>query len=328
VNPEIVVAGGVRLDYVIDTAGEAHLRQIGGNAVYAAAGARLWTERVGLLSRVGENFPPEVLRLLNESGFDMEGVHVIPGKHETATFYAYMPDGRRLDTAPAEHFRRIRQPLPHELAYYEHSTPGQGKLDPHPLGLIPQDVPPSYEQAPVFHIAPCQLRTHIDLPPVLKERGLPLLCLDPGERDMLPALAPHILGLLRNVDVYLPSEQEVQSLLGEDIGMEEAARRFAAAGPAIVCLKLGRQGALLYERRHDRFRHIPCFLTQTVDVTGAGDSFCGGFAVGYQQTGDPLRAAYMGAVSASLVIEGYGALHALGKEKEAVRRLHRLESLI
>jgi ribokinase len=48
------------------------------------------------------------------------------------------------------------------------------------------------------------------------------------------------------------------------------------------------------------------------DVTGAGDSFCGGFVVGLSQTGDLVESALMGSVSASLTIEGSGALYALG----------------
>ena len=59
-----------------------------------------------------------------------------------------------------------------------------------------------------------------------------------------------------------------------------------------------------------------------IDVTGAGDSFCGGFMVGLNQTADPIQAAQMGLVSASLVIEEYGALRALQINKEeAAQRL-------
>jgi ribokinase len=61
-------------------------------------------------------------------------------------------------------------------------------------------------------------------------------------------------------------------------------------------------------------------------VTGAGDSFCGGFMVGLATTGDPIRAALYGTVSASFAIEGYGALYALGADStEARRRLVYLE---
>ena len=44
-----------------------------------------------------------------------------------------------------------------------------------------------------------------------------------------------------------------------------------------------------------------------VYVTGAGDSFCGGFMAGYLFTHDPLQAAAYGAVSASFIVESLGA---------------------
>jgi ribokinase len=66
-----------------------------------------------------------------------------------------------------------------------------------------------------------------------------------------------------------------------------------------------------------------------VDVNGAGDSFCGGFLAGYQNSYDPLRAVLYGSVSASLTIEGSGALHALeALPGLAQARLESLEGLV
>ena len=65
---------------------------------------------------------------------------------------------------------------------------------------------------------------------------------------------------------------------------------------------------------------------RVIDVTGAGDAFCGGFMVGLATTGSPQVGVRMGVVSASLVIEGYGALYALDKPKTlAAERLRSLE---
>lgn len=44
-----------------------------------------------------------------------------------------------------------------------------------------------------------------------------------------------------------------------------------------------------------------------VDVTGAGNAFCGGYAYGWVKThGDALESAYYGAISASFVVEKMG----------------------
>jgi len=72
-------------------------------------------------------------------------------------------------------------------------------------------------------------------------------------------------------------------------------------------LKLGAQGQYVYEPASGRKWHVPACPARLVDVTGAGDSYCGGFLVGLDQTGDPLEAALRGCVTASLVVEGVGA---------------------
>jgi ribokinase len=56
---------------------------------------------------------------------------------------------------------------------------------------------------------------------------------------------------------------------------------------------------------------VPAYPAKVRDVTGAGDAYCGGFLTGLAETEDPVEAALRGAVSASLVVEGVGALYAL-----------------
>ena len=71
---QYVFVGGLREDYCITASGEVHLRKLGGNAVYAAAGARGWGEGGGLLSRLGSNFPAEWLEQMQARGLDTSGV--------------------------------------------------------------------------------------------------------------------------------------------------------------------------------------------------------------------------------------------------------------
>ncbi|MBI4771982.1 MAG: PAS domain-containing protein, partial [Chloroflexi bacterium] len=56
-----IIIGGLREDYFITSSGEAHLHKLGGNALYAAIGARIWADPIGLVTRVGENYPQEWL---------------------------------------------------------------------------------------------------------------------------------------------------------------------------------------------------------------------------------------------------------------------------
>src|SRR5258705_5283691 len=95
---EYVVVGGLREDTFITPGGEAHLRQLGGNALYAAVGARLWSETVGLVARVGSNYPAAWLDIIAGRGIDTGGVVVVPEPLDTRTFFAYRTLEQRDDT--------------------------------------------------------------------------------------------------------------------------------------------------------------------------------------------------------------------------------------
>ena len=94
------VVGGLREDYFITPQGAAHLRHLGGNAVYSAVGARLWTDRVGLVARVGSNYPAEWLEVVAARGLDTHGVIVLPTPLDNRTFYAYLTLEERDDAHP------------------------------------------------------------------------------------------------------------------------------------------------------------------------------------------------------------------------------------
>jgi ribokinase len=328
----LVCAGGLRIDYLITREGEAHYGLPGGNALYAAAGARLWSDEVALWARCGRNYPRMWMETLSAGGLDTTGLIYLPDNHEHRTFYAYTAQGTRDDTDPAGHFARIGRDFPPELEGYIHSTPQQD--DAHqfePLAVRPEDWPPAYGQAAGVHLAPLPLATHLNAPPKLRQAGVKLITLDPGERYMIPAREPYLRRLLPQVDAFLPSDQEVRSLFGADVDLWRAADRLVDWGAKVVVIKIGPQGVLLLDEEKGRRLHLPAYLPPgdplIVDVTGAGDSFCGGFLAGLAQTADSLEAARMGLVSASMVIEGYGALYALQLEKGTARaRLEEISS--
>jgi sugar/nucleoside kinase (ribokinase family) len=302
-------AGGLRIDYLITSDQQVHLREMGGNAIYSAVGARIWSEEVGILSRVGENYPAQWLNRLENAGIRTQGVQWVPGWQDMRTFYAYLDLETRDDTEPERHFAALGFPLPEDLDGYVHSTPGQDSQDFTALSPRPDDVPPFYFEVRAANLSPMELPSHRALSLLLAERGI-RVSLDPGERYMKPALKDEVFSFLRWVDVFLPSEQEVQSMLGEGDPWQ-AARLFAEVGPEVVVIKAGSRGSLVYDRRSRGCYLVPTYPAPVIDVTGAGDAYCGGFMVGYEETRDPVLAGCYGAVSASFVLEGFGALYAL-----------------
>ena len=320
-------SGGMRIDFVITADRQVHLREMGGNAIYSAVGARIWAAGVGILSRVGENYPQEWLARLERAGIRTAGVCQVPGWHDMRTFYRYLDLQTRDDTEPERHFAELGVPLPDDLQGYVHSTPDHDSREFLPLSPRPEDLPASYLCARAAHLSPAGLATHRTLCAALAERNI-RLTLDPGERYMKPALMEQVFAFLGCVDAFLPSEQEVQSMLGAGDPWQ-AALRFAEAGPQVVVIKAGSKGSLVYDARSQRRWHVPVYPAHVVDVTGAGDAYCGGFMVGYQETGDPVLAGCYGAVSASFVLEGFGALYATQFSRaQAEARLQDLRSQV
>ena len=119
-------------------------------------------------------------------------------------------------------------------------------------------------------------------------------------------------------------------MFGEGVDLWDAAERLCRWGAPLVVIKNGANGVLVQEGVKGRRTHLPAYHQaddpRVVDVTGAGDAFCGGFMVGLAQTGDATSAARMGLASASYVIEGYGALYALGHSAGKATRLATLAS--
>jgi ribokinase len=328
-----LIIGGLREDYCITHDGQARSGVLGGNAVYAAAGAALWSDSVGLISRVGSNFPPEWLDEIEDSGLDTSGVTVLPDPQDTRTFYAYLSLEDRVDTSPNLHYQRAGLPIPKALVDYISSTQGQRSKDRFgPLALRPEDLPAPLETVVAAHLAPGDYLTHSIVPARLRELGVGLITVDPSVRYMEPEFRKELPDLLNGLTAFLPSESEAQAYFQpRPPDPWEMAENFSKLGCPIIGIKRGGAGVYLWDQANHQRWHIPAYPAQIVDVTGAGDAFCGGFLVGLSETDDVLEAGLRGAVSASHAIEGVGALFAMGAAPglpearlEALRSMARL----
>jgi sugar/nucleoside kinase (ribokinase family) len=86
---DFVFLGRLQQDYLITHDGQSHEGILGGNTVYAAIGAKLWSDSIGIVSRVGSNFPDSLIADLYDAGINTDGVTVLPEPHESRAFYAY-----------------------------------------------------------------------------------------------------------------------------------------------------------------------------------------------------------------------------------------------
>jgi 2-dehydro-3-deoxygluconokinase len=117
----------------------------------------------------------------------------------------------------------------------------------------------------------------------------------------------------RQADLVFPSIEDARVLTGLS-DAEEIARLYLAMGPKAVVMKLGAEGALL--ATEDGIRHFPPFRVQSVDMSGAGDTFDGAFVVG-SLSGWPLdQCARFANAAAALTTTGLGCVTPVPKRAD------------
>ncbi len=252
---DLTVLGHVSIDHII-TPSEREKILPGGAAAAVATSAALAGAKVGLVTKVGEDFPKEWLEKLS-SILDVRGVHILPGK-TIQIYMIYHEDGS------------VDAPVEMGVAQEMGETP----------------IPEEYLSSRVFHIAP--------IPPEEQLKALKRLEGKTVSLDFNPTYMEDYRrrkGLMREivsrVEVLFPNEREALVITGAKT-VEEAAETLHGWGAKLVVITRGERGVLLYDGDFKEFPALPIDEEEIVDPTGAGDAFAGGFLAGYSR-GKPLE---------------------------------------
>jgi len=305
-TPRHLLFGRLRRTYLLPPDGKSRLDVPGGNLLYAAGGLAAWETGIGLVARVGQNFPPAWLASFEAAGFDVRGVTVLDAALDLREFIAYTDRNTRHTSNPIQHFARLGLSFPHDLLGYKDPAETLDNIDEFTTySLREKDLPPVYLDAQGAHFCPLDFISHSLLPAILRQRGFTTLTLDPGPGYMHPNFFNHIPGILSGLTAFLTSEEKLRALFrGRSEDVWEMIESLAAYGSEAILVKRAVAGQLLYDTHSKSRWEIPAYPGREVDLTGAGDSFAGGFLAGWRRTFDPLQAAIHGNVSASLTIEG------------------------
>jgi sugar/nucleoside kinase (ribokinase family) len=308
-----VVTGLLRREYLLPPVGHPLLDAPGGNLLYAAGGLRVWETEIGLLGRVGEDYPFRWLQDFEKRGFDTRGLKVLPGNLDLRRFCAYSESFEASYNNPVSHFARRGMTFPKALLGYQSSS--ETREDPrqtHPHAPTVGDIPKDYLEASAVHICSMDFTSQGQLLAAFKSGAATTVTLDPAPAYMIPSLLRDIRELLNGLTAFLPSREELQALFwGKTNDFWEMAEALGSYGCEFILTKSGGLGQYLYDAVGEHRWEIPAYPSRMADPTGAGDAFCGGFLAGYRKTYDPLEAALHGNVSASLKVEGSGAFYPL-----------------
>jgi sugar/nucleoside kinase (ribokinase family)/fructoselysine-6-P-deglycase FrlB-like protein len=283
----VIVIGNLTIDDVIQADGTSRMGTLGGNSVHVCAAALAWLRDVGIVARCGADFPGRAINRLREAGADTGGIRPVDGP-TVRNWVIYEADGSR---------------------HWVYRTPRErsAQVAPQP-GDIPDawlsQVPP-----PVIHVAAMPLAAATAIVGSVRERASGAIIMLDTHEDWAPG--PGAIDAARLADVFLPSREELATLVGYD-DPERAVVELTGAGLKCIVVKLGADGALVARPGH-QLVPVPASHVVVVDPTGAGDSFCGGLAAGLALGEDVIDAARRGSATAAAAIGAVGSLRLLDR---------------
>ena len=94
---KLLTIGNITLDEIVLPDRTVMSTSPGGGALYAASSARIWRKQadgIGIVSKVGEDYPQENLDLIQSFGFDVSGIKRVPGNN-VHVWLLYEREGQR-----------------------------------------------------------------------------------------------------------------------------------------------------------------------------------------------------------------------------------------
>ncbi|MHB8612050.1 MAG: PfkB family carbohydrate kinase [Candidatus Dormibacteraceae bacterium] len=282
--PRLVVVGNLTIDDVVLPDGATRMGSVGGNSLYAALGARAWQPSIGLVTRQGDDFPGDLAAQL--TALRIAGTVVgVPGP-TVRNWVVYEANGDR---------------------HWIYRTPRERSRE---VAVQAGDLPEAWlsgESAPVVHVAAMPIDAAEAVVGAVRRRSPEALITLDTHEDYVASYRARLRGLAARVDAFLPSRSELADLVGYDDPMRALGELSEMPTPIIV-VKLGADGVLVWDRRRGTLDAVPAAEGKVVDVTGAGDGFCGGFAAGLSLGDTPVGAAQRGVISAAYAVESFGSL--------------------
>lgn len=250
---DLLVVGSVGLDYVETPFGEID-NALGGAATYISLSASYFTKPVRLVGVVGDDFPEEHVKMLEEHLVELENLEVVEG-------------GKTFRWGGRYHYDlNVRDTLYTELNVFENFNP---------------IVPAKYKKNSFItlgNIIPSLQQKVID-----QLEGNNFIVTDTMNL-WIETTYDDLLKVLKSTNVLIINDSEAR-LLSKEASLIKAARVIRDMGPEYLIIKKGEHGALLFN--DGIVFSAPAYpIESIIDPTGAGDSFLGGFAGHLHSSGD------------------------------------------
>ncbi len=276
---EYVTFSNLIIDDIVFPDGQSRMNTLGGSGTHALVGMSLWNQRLGYAASVGKDLNPTHHESLRRFGVNTDGL-VIREDYKTARAWQIFEE----DDTRIEIFRT------------SHEEFGRRKVQA-------EDLPPSYLAAKGIHFQWGTSEELYTLCSYLQQQNPAVkLVLEVGSglrrsqakfRDLCPKLA-----------LFSPDRDEGFELAGTR-DPHELCDIFIQWGVPVVAIRMGASGSLVKTRDGGAWM-LPAVPTEIIDVTGAGNSYCGGFMTGLGDGLSALESGLRATVSASFALEQIG----------------------
>ena len=275
----VLVVGTVAFDAIETPFGKTD-KIVGGAATYICVSSSFFTDKLNLVSIVGDHFPDSAKQMLKNKSVDTKGLQIKRGEKTFFWSGKYHNDMNTRDT------------LETLLNVLENFNP-----------IVPEKFKES-EFLMLGNLMPSVQKKVLDQ---MKKR--PKLIVLDTMNFWIDLFLEDLKKSLKEVDVLTINDEEARQLSGE-YSLVKAAKVILEMGPKYLIIKKGEHGALLFNNKEVFFAPaLP--LEEVLDPTGAGDSFAGGF-IGYLAKTDDIsfqnmkRAVINGSAMASFCVEKFG----------------------
>ena len=274
----LLTVGTVAFDSIETPFGKVD-KVIGGACTYISWAASYFTNDINLCSIVGDDFPKDEIKSMEELGINTEGLEIVEGKKSFYWSGRYHDNMNKRDTLVTEL---------NVLADF----------DP--------KIPDSYKKSDILMLG--NLTPEIQLSVINQMTKRPKLIIMDTMNFWMDIAMDSLKKVIAKVDVLTINDEEARQLSGE-YSLVRAAQVIHDMGPKYLIIKKGEHGALLFS--DDLMFYAPAMpLLEVKDPTGAGDTFAGGFAGYLDKTNDVSfenmkRAIVYGSVMASFCCEAF-----------------------
>jgi sugar/nucleoside kinase (ribokinase family) len=275
----LLVVGSIGLDD-IETPFDKVQNALGGSTTYISLAASYFTGPVSIVGVIGDDFPKEHIRMLEDHNINLDGLQIVEG-------------GKTFRYGCRYHYDlNNRESLFTLLNVFEKFNPVIPEKNKKDKFVILGNIHPD-------------LQMH-----VLDQLDNPRFIVCDTMNFWIEGSLESLLKVLERVHVLIINDSEAR-LLSKEPNLIKAAKIISDLGPKYLIIKKGEHGALLFGE--DTIFSAPAYPMENIfDPTGAGDAFAGGFT-GYLHKNLDLsfenlkRAVIYGSIMASFCVERFSS---------------------